>query len=89
MSILDRIVDRIDAKDIDGLKQHEWRITILANEARENLANYEEELKAIAAKIKIGTEAVVETVQDKVEEVVEVVKEEVKKATPKKSTKKE
>lgn len=75
-------------KSAEALKQHIAWVTTLADKAKEELANYEEELKATTERLKTFSNDAVETVQEKVEEVVETVKEEVKKAAPKKTAKK-
>jgi uncharacterized protein YlzI (FlbEa/FlbD family) len=70
------------------LEGHRWSIEALRDQAKAEVARYEEELKAIADRLKALASGAVEVVQDKAEEVVEAVKEEVKKAAPKKATKK-
>ena len=81
--------------DVDLGTHKAWLESTIAN-AKEAIANCEEELKLVADRFKtlatdavetvqVKAEEVVEVVQEKVEEVVEVVKEEVKKAAPKKA----
>ena len=70
------------------LEGHKWSIETLLDQAKQEVARYEDELKAIAERLKELASSATEAVVEKAEEVVETVKEEVKKAAPKKSTKK-
>jgi hypothetical protein len=78
-------MSNIDDLNENQLEGHKWSIEALLEQAKEEVARYEDELKAIANRLKNLASGAVETVQDKAEEVVEVVKEEVKKAAPKKA----
>jgi ClpP class serine protease len=74
-------IDNLNKNQLEG---HKWSIETLLDQAKQEVARYENELKAIADRFKVLATESVETVQEKVEEVVETVKEEVKKAAPKK-----
>jgi hypothetical protein len=81
-------MSHIDDLNENQLEGHKWSIEALLDQAKSEVVRYEDELKAIAARLKDLASGVVEVAQDKAEEVVEVVKEEVKKAAPKKTAKK-
>lgn len=70
------------------LEGHKWSIENLLEQAKQEVARYEDELKAIAERFKELASSTAGVVADKAEEVVETVKEEVKKAAPKRTTKK-
>ena len=81
-------MSHIDDLNENQLEGHKWSIEALLDQAKQEVAHYEDELKAIAERFKELASSATETVVEKAEEVVETVKEEVKKAAPKKSTKK-
>ena len=88
MSIFDKKANIESFISTDALNARKYGLEVLVANAKEDIASYEEQLKAIADRLKDFATDTVTAVQDKVEEVVEVVKEEVKKAAPKKAAKK-
>jgi ClpP class serine protease len=79
-------MSHIDDLNENQLEGHKWSIEALLEQAKAEVARYEEELKAIATRLKDLASGVVDVAQDKVEEVAEEVVEAVKKAAPKKAT---